>query len=469
MIVRNLFVLLVMALAFAAAGTEDSTALHRAAYADDLESVRALIRAGADAKAPNPYGITPLALACSNGNAQMVLLLLDAGADANAALPGGETPLMTAARTGNVEVVRTLLSRGADVHSQLGETGQTALMWASAEGHVETVEALLQAGATLNDSLDSGYTPFLFAVREGKLDVVRTLLKAGANINAPVRPRKSSGPRPASGAGWPREGTTALHIAVVNGHFELASFLIDQGANLNNTDVGYAPLHAVTWVRKPGGGDNDPSPVGSGGMTSLDFVRKVAASGGDLNVRMTKKMNVGLTNLNTKGATAFMLAARSADAELMRLLVELGADPLLANDDNSTPLMVAAGLGTRSPGEDAGTESEVLEAVKLALELGGDINAVDDNGETAMHGAAYKNLPEVVRLLGASGAKPEIWYQKNKRGWTPLTIAEGYRFGNFKPSLVTVAAITEVLTAAGIRPVLTTGSGSLSNSDYKKQ
>ena len=147
------------------------------------------------------------------------------------------------------------------------------------------------------------------------------------------------------------------------------------------------------------------------------------------------------------------MAAAAGDFDVMRLLVASGADPLLATkDDNTTPLMAAAGLGTRSPGEDAGTEEEVLEALRVALDLGADINAVDDNGETAMHGAAYKNLPKAVELLAASGAEIEIWNQRNRYGWTPLTIARGYRFGNFKPSPVTVAAVEEVLLAAGVRP-----------------
>ncbi|MGH8248156.1 MAG: ankyrin repeat domain-containing protein, partial [Gammaproteobacteria bacterium] len=154
--------------------------------------------------------------------------------------------------------------------------------------------------------------------------------------------------------------------------------------------------------------------------------------------------------LNTLGATPFFLAAKTADAELMRLLASLGADPLIPNADNATPLMAAAGLGTRSPGEDAGTESEVLEAMQVALDFGNDINAVDNNGETAMHGAAYKNLPAAVESLYAKGAKIEIWHQKNKQGWTPLTIAEGHRFGNYKPSPVTVAAFHRVMSAAGI-------------------
>ena len=134
----------------------------------------------------------------------------------------------------------------------------------------------------------------------------------------------------------------------------------------------------------------------------------------------------------------------------MRTLAALGADPLLTNEDNSTPLMAAAGLGTRSPGEDAGTESEVLEAMQAALDLGADINAIDNNGETAMHGAAYKNLPAAVQFLAGKGAKIEIWNRKNKQGWTPLTIAEGYRFGNYKPSPPTVAALRRVMKAAGV-------------------
>jgi ankyrin repeat protein len=180
-------------------------------------------------------------------------------------------------------------------------------------------------------------------------------------------------------------------------------------------------------------------------MTSLEFVKTLVAHGADLNARMTRKVSVGLTSLNRTGATAFLLAARTGDAELMRVLAELGADPLLPNADGSTPLIVAAGLGTRSPGEDAGTESEVLEAVQIALDLGADINAVDNNGETAMHGAAYKNLPAVVEFLAAKGASIDVWNRKNKQGWTPLTIAEGHRFGNFKPSAVTVAAFHRVM------------------------
>ena len=162
--------------------------------------------------------------------------------------------------------------------------------------------------------------------------------------------------------------------------------------------------------------------------------------------------NLNNTRLNEIGATPFMLAAVTADAELMRTLAALGANPLLPNADNSTPLMAAAGLASRSPGEDPGTETETLEAVRLALDLGADINAVDKNGETAMHAAAYKNMPKVVKYLAGKGAKIAVWNRDDRFGWTPLAIAVGYRFGNFKPSPETEAAIREVMIAAGVTP-----------------
>ena len=422
------------------------TALHWAAYQDDLKTVELLLRAGGDVKATNQYGVTPLSLACTNGNGAMIELLLEGGADPNTALPGGETALMTAARTGKIAAVNALLSRGADVNAKEAGRGQTALMWAAAEGHSAVVEALLDAGADFRASLDSGFTPLLFAVREGRIGVVRALLKAGADANETIESGKS--PR----GGRPRNGTSALLLAVQNAHFELAAILLDAAADPHANLTGYTVLHAVASVRKPGIGDNDPPPQGSGNMTSIELVRKLAASGASLNARMTKNVNLGNTILNKLGATPFFLAAQSADAELMRALAELGADPLLTNEDNSTPLMAAAGLGTRSPGEDAGTEEEVLEAVQAALDLGADINAVDKHGETAMHGAAYKNLPKVVEFLAEKGARIDIWNRKNEYGWTPLTIAEGIRFGNFKPSAVTEAAILRVMAAAGVSP-----------------
>jgi ankyrin repeat protein len=426
------------------------TALHWATHQDDLTLAQLLVQAGANVKAANRYGVTPLSLACTNGNAAMVEMLLTAGADPNAPLPGGETPLMTAARTGTLGSVKALVARGATVDSKDERRGQTALMWAAAEGHAAVVQTLIDADADFRVRVPSGLTPLLFAVREGRAEVVRVLLKAGADANETVP--IDAGRRRGYGGRLPPAGTSALLLAVMNGHFVLAAQLLDAGANPNADGPGYTVLHAMTAVRKPGIGDNDPPPEGSGNMSSLAFTKKLIASGANLNARMTRRTNLNNTRLNELGATPFMLAALTADVELMRTLASAGADTLLPNADNSTPLMAAAGLATRSPGEDAGTESEVLEAVQLALELGADVNAVDNNGETAMHAAAYKNLPNVVRFLASRGARIELWNREDKFGWTPLAIAAGYRFGNFKPSPETEAAVREVMIAAGITP-----------------
>jgi uncharacterized protein len=426
------------------------TALHWAAYQDDVEIAELLMRADANVKAVSRYGVTPLSLACTNGSDVMVERLLKAGADPNAPLPGGETPLMTAARTGSIHPVKVLLAHGATVDSKDDRRGQTALMWAAAEGHAAIVSELIAAGADFRTRLPSGLTPLLFAVREGRLEVVQVLLRAGADANEtiPVDGARRRG----YGGRLPPAGASALLLAVTNAHFELAAHLLDAGANPNADLPGYTVLHAITAVRKPGVGDNDPPPDGSGNMSSLELVKKLVARGANLNARMTKKANLNNTRLNEIGATPFLLAALTADAELMRTLVRLGANPDLPNADNSTPLMAAAGLATRSPGEDAGTESEVLEAVQVALDYGADVNAVDNNGETAMHAAAYKNLPKVVKSLAAKGARIQTWNREDKFGWTPLAIAVGYRFGNFKPSPDTEAAIREVMIAAGVTP-----------------
>ena len=426
------------------------TALHWAAYHGDTEIADLLVHAGASVNAANRYGVTPLALACTNGDAPMIELFLKAGADPNAALPGGESPLMTAGRTGKVDAVKVLLARGAAVDGKDERRGQTALMWAAAEGHAAVVQELLSAGADFRTRLPSGFTPLLFAVREGRLPVVRVLIEAGADANEiiPTEP----GRRRAYGGRLPPAGASALLIAVMNAHFELAAELLEAGANPNADLPGYTVLHAITAVRKPGVGDNDPAPEGSGSMSSIELVKKLIARGANVDARMTRRVNLNNTRANELGATPFMLAALTADAELLKTLAAAGADTRLTNVENSTALMMAAGLATRSPGEDAGTESEVLAAVQVLLDLGADLNAVDNNGETAMHAAAYKNLPQVVKFLASKGARIAVWNREDKFGWTPLAIAVGYRFGNFKPSPDTEAALREVMIAAGVTP-----------------
>ena len=195
-------------------------------------------------------------------------------------------------------------------------------------------------------------------------------------------------------------------------------------------------------------GDGDPPPIGSGTLTSLELVRKLAGHGANVNARH-KKHSAGRDRLNRTGATPFLLAAETGDVPLLNLLLELGADPTLVNEDQCTPLLAAAGVGVLSDGdESAGTEEDAIEAVRLILSTGADINAVDDRGNTAMHGAAFKSWTKLVQFLADNGANIEIWNRKNKRGWTPLKIARGQRPGNFRPSAETIDAIQRVIGAA---------------------
>ena len=434
---------------------DGTTPLHWAVDRDRPDMVQMLIRAGANVKAANRYGATPLWLASVNGNPKTIAMLLEGGADAGSANADGETALLVAARTGKTDAVNLLLARGADPNAKEGWRGQTALMWAAAEGHAAVIDLLVGRGADLKMRSNAGFTALLFAAREGRIAAVEALLKAGADMNdsLPVRRRvpQAANQAPAPPPPPLEVGLNAFLLAAANAHYELAARLLDRGTDPNAAPQGYTALHQVSWVRKAGvSGSNNPAPQGSGTMDSLTFVRKLVSKGAQLNARVTKRPSMGVTTLNSIGATPFLLAARTADAPLMKLLAELGADPMLTNEDGSTPLMVAAGLGTNAPGEDPGTEPEVLEAVKVALDLGNDLNAVDKNGETAMHGAAYKHVPSVVRYLAEKGAKIEVWNRPNSKGWTPLTITEGVQRGmNIVSSPPTAAVIREVMGVRG--------------------
>jgi ankyrin repeat protein len=436
--------LVLLATSLVADDPTGTTDLHRAAYEDSLEEVVSLLESGTEVDKKNRYGVTALSLACRNGNARMAKALLEAGADPNLALPGGETPLMTAARVGRIAPVRTLLDAGAEVDAE-ERRKQTALMWAAAEGHADVVEILIEAGADPSRELASGFSPMMFAARNGCIDVVRVLLENGIDPNLAFD---------AEGGGRkPSRGTSALRMAVENGHFELAVVLLESGADPDDQRSGFAPLHILTWVRKPNRGDGYdgmPPPEGSGEMSSLEFARKLVRDfGADVNLKL-KRGESGGARFGRKGATAFLMAARRADLVYLKTLLGLGANPLEPNADGTTPLLAVAGVGSRAPEEEAGVESEALETIAWLHELGGKVNTVNKQGETAMHGAAYRNWPEMVNWLTKHGAEIELWNRKNRRGWTPLLIAQGFRPGNFKPSAVTVDAIKRTMRDAGV-------------------
>lgn len=425
---------------------DGTTALHWAAQLNDTEMADALIRAGANVKAANRYGVTPLSMASTNGNAGMIEKLLKAGADANSALPEGETALMTAARTGNLDAVKVLLGHDASVNAREKWHGETALMWAAAENHPAVLQALIDRGADVRARSNvAGYTPsnggylpgtylpagsftaLLFAVREGHIECIRVLLAAGAGVNDTLP-----------------NGATALSVAILNAHYEIAALLLDKGANPNANGQGWAPLHQLVWARDPNRHFNLPPALPTGGLDSLDLAKALLDHGADPNAKTTKEPSDGFRNwMNRIGATPFVLAAKAADVPLMRLLVAHGADPNLITKDKTTALMAAAGIGFW-PAESPGAESESLEAVKLAFELGGDVNAVNDGGYTAMHGAAVHGANSVVKFLVEKGARLDV--KTVKEGWTPLAIADGVFIANTYKATPQTAALLRQLT-----------------------
>ena len=429
-----------------ARAVDGATALHWAAHRDDLAAAALLIRAGANAGATNRYGVAPLALACLNGSAAMVELLLAAGADPNATQPGGETALMTAARTGRVEAVQVLLASDADPNARESSKGQTALMWAAAEDNADVVRALVEAGAdiharsntsldlTPNEPGDKGFTPLLFAARAGQIEAARALLEAGVSADDMLS-----------------DGTSALVLATLGAQYDMSVFLLEQGADPNAAEQGWTALHQVAWTRRPSRGPTTVGPVARGAVDSLTLAAALIAHGADPNSRITKEaieIYVGRNQMNRLGATPFFMAASRVDVEYMRLLAGSGADPFLPNDDGTTPLMAAAGVGLWFPGESPGTPEEAAESVALCLELGGDATTVDVNGDTALHGAAYWDSPRAVELLVAAGARLDV---TNETGWTPLRIADGVAItASIHASPDTAALLRRLMTERGL-------------------
>jgi uncharacterized protein len=390
------------------AEADGTTALHWAAELDDLRTADALIKAGAKAQVANRYGVTPLHLAATNGSVAMLERLLAAGADPNAALPAGETVLMTAARTGNPDTVKALVAGGANVNAKEAVKGQTPLMWAAADNNAAAIRVLTAAGADIHAVSTGKFTPLLFAVRGGHIDATRAMLEAGADVNERMA-----------------DGMSTLVLALYNAHFELAGFLLDHGADPNAAAQGWTALHQIAWSRRPNRGFNLPGAVPTGSLDSLELVKKLVAHGANVNARMTKEPRDGNRNmLNRIGSTPFVMAAKTADVLLMRALLESGADPKIKSTDGTSAIMVAAGVGVYGPGESPGTHEEALAAVKLAYEVGGgDVNDVNKDGETALHGAVYRGgAVPVIQFLVDKGAKLDVY---NKKRWTPLFAAEG--------------------------------------------
>jgi ankyrin repeat protein len=392
---------------------DGATALHWAVQWQDLEAVDLLLRAGARVAAANEYGVTPLELACANGQAPMVERLLKAGVDANAALSTGQTPLMSAARTGSVASVAALLAHGARVDSREPVQDQTALMWAVGEGHEDVARMLVRRGADLRAKSKGGYTSLLFAVRKGNVAIVRTLLEAGANVNDVST-----------------DGVTPLVMATLRGHWDLAKVLLERGADANADDAGFTALHwaAGTWETSLSGASGSEKYRWAAGLQpgKLDLVKVLLAYGADPNARITKKpvrFGWDFSRFNSVGATPFILASVAGNAEIMRALLAVGADPRLTTNQGVNALMAAAGAGWVD-GESLTAEAGALDAVKFALQLGLDVNLANAAGETALHGAALRGADSIVQFLVEQGADINA---QTKRGETPLTTAEGGR------------------------------------------
>jgi ankyrin repeat protein len=491
-----------------AAEVDGTTPLHWAVRVDAADVADALIRAGAHPDRPNRYGVTPLELAAANGSGRMIARLLEAGADATRASADGETLLMTAARSGSVEGIGHLLARGADVRARERRRGTTALMWAADAGHATVAAQLIEAGADVADRSRGDYSPLLIAVRSGSLETVEVLLAAGGDINdtAPAGdPNEqitigfASKRAPAFGpddTGAVR--TSALVLAMLNGHFRLATWLVNHGADPNIQDPRGSPLHVLAWLRKPGLPlDSGAVLVPFGNPDTLELARALLERGARANARIAWKeiafdhvggqvrlpptIRMGRSWLSFVGATPFWLAAKGSDVPLMRLLFEFGADARIPAIQNVTPLMAAAGLGfwdAESPAPQNGTpEVDTLEAVKLCVELGADVNettaygaltvrgdpselrsrylfpdelpsiAYGDmrwGGAAALHGAALRGVNTVVKYLVDRGARLDA---RTTLGWTPYMVANHVFASNVERSWPETAAYIRRLAA----------------------
>jgi uncharacterized protein len=422
------------------AQADGTTALHWAVQNNDLATVNLLLAAGADVKAANRAGASSLYLAAVNGNAEMMERLLKAGADVNGkVLLNGETPLMVASRTGNAAAVKLLLDRGADVNAAETLRETTAIMWAAEQGHGDVIrmlaarkadvnhqgrkfEAKKQYGLNANVAIQGytgGLTALVLAAREGAIDSVQALVDAGADLN------KTSG-----------DGTTAMLVAIQNGHYNVATYLVGKGANVNLANQkGWNPLYLAVKHRNI---ETGTIPVPNADQ-ALDFIKLILDKGADPNQRVISNTEIRngqrATWLNEAGATPFLRAALCGDITVMRMLIAKGADPKINTQDHTTPLMAAAGVGYSDGFIHDRSIPETIEAMKLILDLGADVNAANDQGLTALHGAAHKAALEEIQLLvdrGGDLSKPDKGskaYGADTPGLLPIHWAEGVVVG----------------------------------------
>jgi ankyrin repeat protein len=277
----------------------------------------------------------------------------------------------------------------------------------------------------------------MFAVRAGHKEAAEALLAAGANVNDTVS-----------------DGESALVIACANAHWEVADMLLDKGADPNMAGAGWNALHQAVRERRPNIGFGTPGPIPTGSLDSIEVIKKMLAKGATVNARMTRNgMKDGQRNrLNRLGATAFLLAAKVTDVEVMKVLLAAGADANIPLADKTTPLMVASGLYLWNPGEDGGSllgqEEEVLEAVKICVASGNNVNAKNMYDETALHGAAYRGANLVAQYLTDQGGDLQA---KDIHGWTPLTVANGINYSDFfKQQPPTADLLTKLMKARGM-------------------
>jgi uncharacterized protein len=396
---------------------DGTTALHWAVLADDVETADLLIRAGAKVSAANREGVIPMQLAAINGNAAMIDKLIKAGADANATLTKfGDTPLMMASKTGKTDAIKVLLDGGAQVNAKESWGNTTALMWAVSEQHPSAVKMLIDRGADVNarsnfvpsangrgfegsspvtgaprqsaeENSSGSLTPLMFAAREGDLESAKLLVSAGADVNA-----------------LDGDGKDVLGLAIFNGSYDVASFLIDNHSKVNQADAQrFTTLFWAVDRRNMETAPNFPWVVTT---DPLPLIKKLLDAGANPNtiVNNTPRGRMREGTPRIVFATPLMRAAFSGDLELVKLLLSYGADPKIVSKDNETALMAAAGTGF-IPGYNKGrSAAERLEVVKLLIDLGQDVNAADNYGITPLMVAANIGDVPIIQYLIDKGA-----------------------------------------------------------------